>query len=313
MPAAIWFEDVSGKRYDQIQFFADGTFESSKQWTYTNSSGTQVTETLSGNTARVYYGHVNNVKIVKSTSWQRTPDATRYYNSTYFTDRNTPNFYRERGTKAILARRAHLSVQLSSLATFPDPTNFSSGATAFVPWLAVVNNAYGNDRFEYDNISLTEWTNILANPVNATQYLDTCFANPTGTNPTGGRPGIDLTASDGESLHMVMVQGIGSFSIQLAYMSGGVLYWWPSPDPNGDGNTSDSDFGTTKMNATAFGYYMNFPIAPSSPDWKPTVPYLSLLTTSNSYPQAIKFTFTLYDSNGVFKDGKTFTHIVYLN
>jgi hypothetical protein len=33
----------------------------------------------------------------------------------------------------------------------------------------------------------------------------------------------------------------------------------------------------------------------------------------NAVGPALKFTFTLYDSNGVFKDGKTFTHIVYLN
>jgi len=29
--------------------------------------------------------------------------------------------------------------------------------------------------------------------------------------------------------------------------------------------------------------------------------------------RALKFTFTIYDSKGVFPDGKTFTHIVYLN
>jgi hypothetical protein len=28
--------------------------------------------------------------------------------------------------------------------------------------------------------------------------------------------------------------------------------------------------------------------------------------------RALKFTFTLYDSKGVIKNGKTFTHIVYL-
>jgi len=29
--------------------------------------------------------------------------------------------------------------------------------------------------------------------------------------------------------------------------------------------------------------------------------------------RALKFTFTLYDSKGVFKEGKKFTHIVYLD
>jgi len=322
MPAAIWFEYDSntGKRYDQIQFFADGTFSSSRQW-----GGAS----LEGNTARVYYGHANNVKIVKSTSWQRTPDATRYYNSTYFTAKNTPNFYRERGTKAILARRAHLSVQLSSLATFPDATNFSNAAsqTAFIPWLTNTSTGYGNDVFEYDNISLSDWTNILASPTNATQYLNTCFNNAT------GRPGVDLTASDGESLHMVMVQGIGSFSIQLAYTSDDMrlrgvpdsdlnrpgfagIRWWPSLDANGDGNASDSDFGTAGMNAASFGCYMQFPSTPTLTGWYGTSGCLTGTTwrfKSDYFPKALKFTFTLYDSNGVFKDGKTFTHIVYFN
>ena len=30
------------------------------------------------------------------------------------------------------------------------------------------------------------------------------------------------------------------------------------------------------------------------------------------WPKAIKFTFTLYDSKGIIKGGRTFTHIVYL-
>jgi prepilin-type N-terminal cleavage/methylation domain-containing protein len=39
--------------------------------------------------------------------------------------------------------------------------------------------------------------------------------------------------------------------------------------------------------------------------WQPTI-------SADLWPRAIKFTFTLYDSKGVFKDGQTFTHIVYL-
>jgi hypothetical protein len=33
---------------------------------------------------------------------------------------------------------------------------------------------------------------------------------------------------------------------------------------------------------------------------------------TNLYPIAFKFTFTLYDSKGVIKEGRTFTHIIYL-
>jgi hypothetical protein len=35
-------------------------------------------------------------------------------------------------------------------------------------------------------------------------------------------------------------------------------------------------------------------------------------TLQELWPKAIRFTFTLYDSKGVFKNGQTFTHIVYL-
>ena len=31
------------------------------------------------------------------------------------------------------------------------------------------------------------------------------------------------------------------------------------------------------------------------------------------YPKAFRFTFTLYDSKGILEEGKTFTHIVYLD
>ena len=39
----------------------------------------------------------------------------------------------------------------------------------------------------------------------------------------------------------------------------------------------------------------------------------TLWTFWPTFPKALKFTFVLRDSNGVFDDGKTFTHIVYLD
>ena len=32
----------------------------------------------------------------------------------------------------------------------------------------------------------------------------------------------------------------------------------------------------------------------------------------SDWPKALKFTFTLYDSKGILKGGRTFTHIVYI-
>jgi prepilin-type N-terminal cleavage/methylation domain-containing protein len=329
MPMAVWFEyeAASGRRYDQIQFFSDGdNFESSKQWAYIADASTvpptTKTETLSGNAARVYYGQANNVRITPL--YQRT--FYRKYNDNSYL--NT----RERATEAILARRSHLLTSLSMQFVFPG-TSFAT----FIPWTN--GSLYGNDVFEYDNISLAEWKNILTVSANADQYLTTCFANPSSETPPlnfDGRPGVDLTASDGQSLHMVLAQGVGNFSVQLAYASEDMrgrsvpdsdlnrpgfmdIRWWPSIDPDANPTTLDSDFGLMGMNKGAFGCYMQFPGFPSPPTgvwlWYGTSDCLSQTNwrfASTYLPKALKFTFTLYDSNGVFKDGKTFTHIVYL-
>lgn len=58
----------------------------------------------------------------------------------------------------------------------------------------------------------------------------------------------------------------------------------------------------------------NSDIDPNGIDWRPS----SFTTntwqpTSSNWPRAIKFTIRLYDSQGVFPQGKTFTHIVYID
>ena len=35
-------------------------------------------------------------------------------------------------------------------------------------------------------------------------------------------------------------------------------------------------------------------------------------TNYNAVPKALKFTFTLYDSKGILKNGRQFTHIIYI-
>jgi hypothetical protein len=179
--------------------------------------------------------------------------------------------------------------------------------------------------------------NILADASNVNQYLNTSFSNPSLADPIGGRPGVDLTALDGQSLHMILAQGVGSFSVQWSYTVDDMrrqgqpdsdlsrpvftgIRWWPSTDPDGNGTISDSDFGPAMgMKANSFGCYMRFPSAPSLPAllaiWKDPSGCLNDANwrfASTYFPKALKFTFTLYDSNGVFKEGKTFTHIVYL-
>ncbi|RKY23285.1 MAG: hypothetical protein DRP79_09440, partial [Planctomycetota bacterium] len=64
------------------------------------------------------------------------------------------------------------------------------------------------------------------------------------------------------------------------------------------------------------------PDIPPNPDYNgievkttsPPIYYRASWTPSNRayWPRALKFTFTIYDSKGIFDEGKTFTHIVYL-
>jgi len=330
-PIAIWLEynSTTGNRYDQIQFFSAGdNFQSSKQWPHRNATNTATTdETLSGNTARIYYGHANQVRI---SGFTRTPYRSYNYSS-YINPA-------EQATGTILSRRVHI-LEVVNSALLPFPANITYSATTpvtvdytsaiflprFIPWYTT--SLYGNDVFEYDDVSFSEWMNILSVSANMDRYLTTCLDN------TVGRPGVDLTATDAQSLHMVLAQGIGSFSIQLAYTTEDMrlrsapldsdlnrpvfteIRWWPSTDPDDDSTTSDSDFGSTGMNANLFGCYMQFPGTPTLSGWYTTSNCLSQTLwrfRSDYFPKAIKFTFTLYDSSGVFKDGKTFTHIVYL-
>ncbi len=86
------------------------------------------------------------------------------------------------------------------------------------------------------------------------------------------RPRIDYQNSTG--LHMLMAEGVPNFMIQLTVDDpiNGTFSWQPEND-------------AIKNN---------------------TLPPVFF------WPRAVKFTFTLYDSQGVFKNGQTFTHIVYI-
>jgi hypothetical protein len=120
-----------------------------------------------------------------------------------------------------------------------------------------------------------------------------------------------------------MLEGVGSFSVQWGYYATlpgppplSTWLWWPSTDPDGNGNFIDSDFGTSGMNLNSFGFYFNsatpagwFSPTGVSPDGPKGSYYPAV---KPAYLKAFKFTFTLYDSKGIFKAGQTFTHIVYL-
>jgi prepilin-type N-terminal cleavage/methylation domain-containing protein len=150
-----------------------------------------------------------------------------------------------------------------------------------------------NERYEHDSLSLAQWE-IVEGDAYRDEIIPTCF---------NFRPYIDM--EDPNTFHKLLCEGVGSFAIQWAYWDSvdGRFYWYPL----------DSHFCTAC--GKLFGVYFNIPGPTTITDWDPieNVEYKSGdYFPSDFYPKAIKFTFTLYDSKGVFKEGRTFTHIVYL-
>jgi hypothetical protein len=69
---------------------------------------------------------------------------------------------------------------------------------------------------------------------------------------------------------------------------GEVLIEWTYEDPNNSG---------------MINWFLQDPNSPIN--WTPT--------STAAWPTALKFTFTLYDSEGIIKKGRRFTHIAYLD
>jgi len=99
-----------------------------------------------------------------------------------------------------------------------------------------------------------------------------------------------------EYIPMYVTAGIANFTIQWAEWDNinKIFIWKPT-------NSNFDSWDTT--NDGIFGIFFNIPEGVALSDW---------YDRSGSYPRALKFTFTLYDSKGILKQGRTFTHIVYV-
>ena len=200
----------------------------------------------------------------------------------------------------LLARRQHILTADTELDEWPhaDMSDFnSSGAGGML-----------NEWYEHDSLSLAQWKTIVGDAYRD-KIIPTCFAS---------RPLIDMDYPN--TFHKLMCEGVGSFAVQWAYWDSGDgrFYWFPSNDPDGDGEIDDSHF---RLIGNEFGVFFNIPNGSSFSVegcwWYPigddNVKYkLGESFPSDFYPKAIKFTFRLYDSKGVIKNGREFTHIVYL-
>ena len=302
-PLLIWFEKDDPNRYDRIMFFADGDFQSTQVYDGNPPavllSPAPTGQPVVGNVARIYYGQAN---VVDPSGAAINYDASYGNNETY-----------KRYKKyKVLARRRHILTADPDFALFPDTIDPVSFQNTFIP-------ADNND-FEHDSISLVNWQTISAVRAYNDWMVLTCF------NRFDSRPKIDfqpqvMAGLYTGGLHMLLSQGVESFSIQWAYRFVNPLAippideyrWWPSDDPDGIPGVDDSDF--MEMGSNSFGIYFNM-----SGGVDPALFWSGPGQAENSYhifppdfyPDALKFTFTLYDSKGILEECRTFTHIVYL-
>ena len=273
------------QRFDQIMFFANGDFQSTQVYDY-DLSGSFKIPSLSGtpvvgNVARIYYGQAQ--------SLDSRDNAIK----------GPVNLLEQ---NRMLARRMHILTADVDFDPWPIASNVS-GSFGDYDDIDPLSGYFKNEIYEHDSVSLSQWKTIqkgVYGPI-----ISTCF----GFRPTINRNNPNV------SYHKLMCEHRGSFAIQWIYLDpmntsapgDDVFRWFPSYDP-------DSHF---LLNATnQFGVHFEIPGSGIS-GW-PVVESLIYNSLTGQqfnpdfYPKALKFTFTLYDSNRVIKSGRTFTHIVYI-
>ena len=130
-----------------------------------------------------------------------------------------------------------------------------------------------HNTYEYDKMAMSDWRNLSA------KQKDNALSVITGLKV--GQPDVpeDLWGTvvdpcDPASVHMLLCEGVGEFAVQGWEETGTTQRWVPNPD--------DKEQEIQVRGLPGQG-------------------------------RALKFTFTLYDSKGVIKKGRTFTHIVDLD
>lgn len=215
--------------------------------------------------------------------------------------------------KRMLCRTQHVITADDTLAPFPNWTSPNFVAD------------FNRDNFllEYQTSDMTQWMaynvtqadwedvkrEMIANILDLgwdDRWADPSFGQSV---PTANEPRIDLNGS--QTLHQLFCQGVGQFHVQI--WRDDLNRWYPQIDPDHDGlyNEGVGNPGTTDYelddDLIETGEYSGVAVNIGHPLIGINTDFDALVGP------ALKFTFTLYDSLGIFPEGKTFTHIVYLN
>ncbi|MHC4596559.1 MAG: PulJ/GspJ family protein [Planctomycetota bacterium] len=204
----------------------------------------------------------------------------------------------------ILARTQHILTADSALADFPDPNSFTD--EQWNTW---------NNKYEYDKISLDAWKNISwEQKVDMLSVISDVTVQPSEITEERKCRGAMVSSADPNSIHMLLCEGVGGFKIQGWY---DVLQRWvPQLDPDGDGDLADTHFfldDPENVPGVLYPYPPFGGVAINNIDYPRELIDEAHFNLIPGLGRALKFTFTLYDSRGIIKRGRTFTHIVYLD
>ena len=275
VPAAGYEDnDLDGyERFDRIMFFADGDFYSYR-----------VNPMVRGNVARVTYILAKRKRDGVSVSAQGQARAER-----------------------MLVRTQHILTADPALAVFWDPNNVSD--QQLYQW---------NNRYEYEKMSLDEWKMIPW--VNKADMLSViCDVKVGQSNINEQVRGAEIDLADPNSIHMLLCEGVGEFKIQG--WNDALQRWVPEVDPDGDGTLLDTDFipaqngielHSEEIPGVLYPYPPNGGVRINNIDYPENQVDETHFDMIPGLGRALKFTFTLFDSKGIIKEGRTFTHIVYL-
>jgi len=202
----------------------------------------------------------------------------------------------------VLARTQHILTSDPALVDFLDPDNFTD--LQWYEW---------NNRYEYEKTSLEAWKAIpFLNKADMLSVI--CDVKIQNSNINEQIRGAAVDPADPNSIHMLLCQGVGEFKIQG--WNDALQQWLPEVDPDGDGDLVDTHFymdGSENVPGVLYPYPDNGVVVINNISYPQEQIDETHFGAIPGLGRALKFTFTLFDSKGIIKEGRTFTHIVYLD
>jgi prepilin-type N-terminal cleavage/methylation domain-containing protein len=286
-------DDADGYvRFDRIMFFANGDFQA-----YRDGS-------IRGNVARICY------MVGNKGNWEVEDERFRAGQIL-------------RGQR-VLTRTQHILAGNADLPPFPEPNQLTP--TEVHLWrngIEVENVTIG----EADRTTMAEWKRMSwgAKAVALSAMTDVIIGDGMGG-------GAFAEASNPDSIPMFLCEGVGEFKIQgwysydaeRAILEDRPGRWVPEYAEGDFVNLviDEGQVGGVLYPGSPFGavqlggeFYCDRDTSEGEEKHRELVGRLNE-ERFNEIPglgRALKFTFTLYDSKGIIKEGRTFTHIVYLD